>query len=58
MTETVQHAESVHSGPHIPSTSGGAVHGLPYPITTTVVSTWIVMAVLFSLVVVLTGRCG
>lgn len=49
-----EHAETTetvaHNGPHIPATMGTAVPGLPYPITTTVLSTWIVMIVLFSLV--------
>lgn len=50
---TEVHATAEHSGPHIPSTMGSPVPGLPYPITTTVLSTWIVMAVLFVLVAVL-----
>lgn len=50
---TEAHATTEHSGPHIPATMGSAVPGLPYPITTTVVSTWIVMLALFSVVVVL-----
>lgn len=50
---TEVHATAEHSGPHIPSTMGSPVPGLPYPITTTVLSTWIVMAVLFALVAVL-----
>lgn len=53
-TENAETTETaVHHGPHIPATMGTAVPGLPYPITTTVVSTWIVMFVLFSLVLVL-----
>ncbi|MDQ1343597.1 MAG: F-type H+-transporting ATPase subunit a [Patescibacteria group bacterium] len=53
-TEHVEtHATAEHQGPHIPATMGSAIPGLPYPITTTVVSTWIVMFVLFSLVFVL-----
>ena len=50
---TEVHATAEHHGPHIPSTMGSPVPGLPYPITTTVLSTWIVMAVLFALVAVL-----
>lgn len=50
---TEVHATAEHHGPHIPSTMGSPVPGLPYPITTTVLSTWIVMAVLFALAAVL-----
>lgn len=44
------HASAEHQGPHIPETMGSPVPGLPHSVTTTVVSTWIVMAVLFTLV--------
>lgn len=50
---TEAHTTTEHHGPHIPATMGSPVPGLPYPITTTVLSTWIVMAILFTLVVVL-----
>lgn len=52
-TTTEAHASTAHQGPHIPATMGSSVPGLPYPITTTVVSTWIVMVLLFAVVAVL-----
>lgn len=50
-TET--HSSTEHHGPHIPSTMGDPVPGLPPAITTTVLSTWIVMFVVFAFVAVL-----
>lgn len=45
--DTESHATTEHVGPHIPSTMGSTVPGLPTPITTTILSTWIVMLLLF-----------
>lgn len=50
---TEVHASAEHHGPHIPSTMGDPVPGLPSAITTTVLSTWIVMFILFAFVAVL-----
>ncbi len=53
---TTEHQTSAeHSGPHIPSTMGTPVEGLPSFVTTTVVSTWVVMLVLFAFVGMLRG---
>lgn len=47
------HATTEHHGPHIPETMGTPVPGLPHFVTTTILSTWIVMVVLFALVTAL-----
>ncbi len=50
---TEVHASAEHHGPHIPSTMGTPVPGFPSVVTTTVLSTWIVMLVLFMFVAIL-----
>ncbi len=53
--ETTTHATTEHAGPHIPNSKGEAIHGFMVagvPITNTVLSTWIFMAVFFVLIAV------
>jgi len=50
------HPVSAHVGPHIPGTQGEVVDGLSVfglPVTTTVLSTWMFMLVLFAVVAIL-----
>lgn len=53
--ETTTHATTEHAGPHIPSSKGEVIHGFTvggFPITNTILSTWIFMAVFFVLIAV------
>lgn len=55
-SSTANHAaDAAHHGPHIPRIQGEAIEGLSvfgYDITTTVLSTWIFMAVLFVVIAI------
>jgi F0F1-type ATP synthase membrane subunit a len=53
--ETTTHATTEHAGPHIPSSKGEVIPGFTIaglPITNTIFSTWIFMAVFFVLIAV------
>lgn len=53
--EVVTHASTEHAGPHIPSSKGEVIPGFTiagFPITNTIFSTWIFMAVFFVLIAV------
>ncbi len=53
--ETTTHATTEHTGPHIPTSKGEIIPGLTvagYPITNTIFSTWIFMAVFFVIIAI------
>lgn len=53
--ETTTHATTEHAGPHIPSSKGEIIPGWSlagYPITNTIFSTWLFMAVFFVIITV------
>jgi sensor histidine kinase YesM len=54
-SETTTHATTEHAGPHIPSSKGEIIPGWSlagHPITNTIFSTWIFMAVFFVIIAI------